>query len=197
MEGTQHSGPRFTWSIGASPETKKFAGLERALCNIQWSTEFAEARINHINFEQCLTSNWKKDTPLYPLIDQLASALNAWNKNVFGNLFHQKNQIQTRLKKSRVEAINDGNQNTHDYHLSTIVTSRIVTLQDAQGNWIIGDDNVQAMVRDFFRSLFTKEEGHYHNHLLPRGEFPPLSEDDLLYLEQTFTTTKVEKLYST
>ena len=48
MEGTQHSGPRFTWSTGASLETKTFARLERALCNIQWSTEFTEARVMHL-----------------------------------------------------------------------------------------------------------------------------------------------------
>jgi len=41
-------GPEFTWSRGTNPETRKYARLDRALCNRQWSTYFPEASVQHL-----------------------------------------------------------------------------------------------------------------------------------------------------
>ncbi|KAJ8446351.1 hypothetical protein Cgig2_005882 [Carnegiea gigantea] len=40
--------PRFTWARGNSVETKKYARLDRGLCNEQWRVRFAEANIHHL-----------------------------------------------------------------------------------------------------------------------------------------------------
>ncbi|KAJ8423447.1 hypothetical protein Cgig2_008936 [Carnegiea gigantea] len=42
------SGPRFTWSTGNTISSKKFARLDRALCNSLWRSNFAEASVRHL-----------------------------------------------------------------------------------------------------------------------------------------------------
>jgi len=42
------SGPLFTWSCGLNPETRKYARLDRALCNQSWRMRFQEAGIRHL-----------------------------------------------------------------------------------------------------------------------------------------------------
>jgi len=45
-----------------------------------------------------LQENWKSDTPLYPHLFQLSEALTKWNREVFGNLYHRKKQLWTRIE---------------------------------------------------------------------------------------------------
>ena len=43
-----YSGPKFTWSRGLSPGTRKEARLNRALCNAQWRLKFQEGAVRHL-----------------------------------------------------------------------------------------------------------------------------------------------------
>jgi len=114
--------------------------------------------------------------PLYPLLSQVAKALDEWNRYVFGNLFRRKRELWHRIEgiqdkwphnhnpylikleaslrkeldevlgqietfwfqKPRTEAIQDGDRNTHFYHLSTVIrrkVNHIEVLQDQYGNF--------------------------------------------------------------
>ncbi|KAJ8448033.1 hypothetical protein Cgig2_028909 [Carnegiea gigantea] len=42
------SGPEFTWCRGIKPEHRKYARLDRGLCNLQWRLRFEEASIRHL-----------------------------------------------------------------------------------------------------------------------------------------------------
>jgi len=42
------TGPPFTWSRGLNPDTKKYARLDRGLCNQEWRLLFEEARVLHL-----------------------------------------------------------------------------------------------------------------------------------------------------
>jgi len=41
------SGTQFTWSRGLNPDTRKYARLDRGLCNQAWRMRFQEAGIRH------------------------------------------------------------------------------------------------------------------------------------------------------
>ncbi|KAJ8425948.1 hypothetical protein Cgig2_010114 [Carnegiea gigantea] len=59
-------------------------------------------------------------------------------------------------QKSRTEAIQDRDTNMRYYHLSTVIrrrTNHIEALQNTQGTRFWDDDNIKAMVRDFFVDL--------------------------------------------
>ncbi|KAK9735525.1 hypothetical protein RND81_04G210400 [Saponaria officinalis] len=47
-----YSGPPFTWSRGNSPETRKWARLDRALRNQQWRMMYDEASVRHLLHNQ-------------------------------------------------------------------------------------------------------------------------------------------------
>ena len=72
-------------------------------------------------------------------------------------LRNERNMILDQIdvfwfQKSRVDWIRDSDRNTHFYHLSTIIRrrfNRIDVLQDDEGTWIEGKDEVQATVRNF------------------------------------------------
>ena len=42
------SGPRYTWTRGNTVETRKYARLDRGLCNEQWRMRFEEASVHHL-----------------------------------------------------------------------------------------------------------------------------------------------------
>jgi len=42
------TGPPFTWSRGLNPETKKYARLDRGLCNQDWRLLFEDAGVHHL-----------------------------------------------------------------------------------------------------------------------------------------------------
>lgn len=44
----EFSGPSHTWARGDSRETRRSAGLDRALCNGDWGLAFDNARVKHL-----------------------------------------------------------------------------------------------------------------------------------------------------
>ena len=42
------SGPKFTWARGLSPNTRKEARLDRALCNSEWQVRFQDGTVQHL-----------------------------------------------------------------------------------------------------------------------------------------------------
>ncbi|KAJ8446645.1 hypothetical protein Cgig2_002807 [Carnegiea gigantea] len=53
-----YSGPEFTWTRRNSIETRKYARLDRALCNPTWRTRFQEGAVQH------LLQNYSNHSPL-------------------------------------------------------------------------------------------------------------------------------------
>ncbi|KAK9716041.1 hypothetical protein RND81_06G207300 [Saponaria officinalis] len=129
-----YSGPDFTWSRGNSATTRKWARLDRAICNSAWRVMFAEGSLRHLlqnqsdhcpiivytngfapipsvlrpfrfqaawlchtKFSEFVESNWKNDQPLIPFVYSFADKLQAWNKNVFHNIFERKKSLERRL----------------------------------------------------------------------------------------------------
>ncbi|XP_074284000.1 uncharacterized protein LOC141608557 [Silene latifolia] len=85
------SGPEYTWSRGHSVQTRKWARLDRAICNSSWRTLFAEGSLRHLG------KNWNNDEAFFPFIHHFASKLQQWNKDVFHNIFAKKRSLERRL----------------------------------------------------------------------------------------------------
>lgn len=44
----EFSGANHTWSRGLTPETRRSARLDRALCNGEWGCRFTNAEMKHL-----------------------------------------------------------------------------------------------------------------------------------------------------
>ncbi|XP_021773265.1 uncharacterized protein LOC110737202 [Chenopodium quinoa] len=74
------------------------------------------------------------------------------------NVLDQEETIWFR--KSRLDAICDGDRNTRFFHVSTIIrrrNNRIETLQDSSGDWVTDHEQVKSMVLEYWRNFFQDE----------------------------------------
>ncbi|XP_056698701.1 uncharacterized protein [Spinacia oleracea] len=127
-------GASHTWARGLSPETRRSAWLDKALCNGDWGLRFDKAKVKHLlashsdhcpifispngfalmnslsrpfrfqatwisheNFNDFVSEKWNNSSSLIHALSQLAEDLQEWNRNVFGNIFHQKRKILARI----------------------------------------------------------------------------------------------------
>ena len=58
---------------------------------------FLAAWLSHSHFEQLVHENWSPIAPLSRKLQHLASNLERWNRDVFGNLFFRKRQLWARI----------------------------------------------------------------------------------------------------
>ena len=59
--------------------------------------KFQAAWMSHEQFQTFLSANWQTEEPLGVALQDLAQKLQNWNKEVFGNIFHQKRHLMARL----------------------------------------------------------------------------------------------------
>ncbi|GAA0184786.1 hypothetical protein LIER_32074 [Lithospermum erythrorhizon] len=63
--------------------------------------------------------------------------------------------------KSKEKHLKDGDKNSKFFHISTKLRRRknlILGMEDSEGTWQIGADNVEAIVLDYFRTIFSANE---------------------------------------
>lgn len=58
---------------------------------------FQATWISHENFNDFVSEKWNNSSSLIHALSQLAEDLQEWNRNVFGNIFHQKRKILARI----------------------------------------------------------------------------------------------------
>ncbi|KAK4260876.1 hypothetical protein QN277_003939 [Acacia crassicarpa] len=64
------------------------------------------------------------------------------------------------FQKARTEWIAKGDRNTRYYHIKTKIrrrNNRVLTLQDNNGNWVVGENDVKNLVVSYFKSLFQED----------------------------------------
>lgn len=59
---------------------------------------FEAAWLLHKDFDTFLRNNWRTDTNFSEAAKKLEENLKKWNKETFGNIFHRKNILLTRLQ---------------------------------------------------------------------------------------------------
>jgi len=95
-----------------------------------------------------------------------------------------------------MEEIRDGDRSTCSYYASTIVRRRrnqIEMLQDPMGNWLTDDENIKAMVQNFFKNLYSNEGTPCTPYLLPHNYFPMLSCEEMPDLSRPFIESDIKK----
>ncbi|CAL1356849.1 unnamed protein product [Linum trigynum] len=88
-----------------------------------------------------------------------------------------------------------GEQNTSFVHQQATRRrrrNRILTLRGSNGEWIDNVEQLQAMVVDFYRLLYTQEEGD-HEDLMPKGSFPRLNQEEIMSLFRPFHISDLHK----
>ena len=59
---------------------------------------FQAAWMTHNQFEKLVKEKWMAGTPISTNLDNLATALSIWNREVFGNLYSRKRQLWARIE---------------------------------------------------------------------------------------------------
>lgn len=59
--------------------------------------KFQATWLTHEHFQEFLKDKWNPNNPLVPALANLAHELKNWNKEVFGNIFHQKKRLLARI----------------------------------------------------------------------------------------------------
>ncbi|KAL2902361.1 hypothetical protein RDABS01_027443 [Bienertia sinuspersici] len=58
---------------------------------------FQAAWLTHEKFQEFVDSNWSNDIPLVPFLKQFSEKLQAWNGEVFHNIFRKKKELLARI----------------------------------------------------------------------------------------------------
>lgn len=69
-------------------------------------------------------------------------------------------------QRSKVYWLADGDTNSKFFHASASARKRkntIKQLRDSSGNWITSQEDLCALVRDYFTSIFSSQHGDYHS----------------------------------
>ncbi|XP_061364604.1 uncharacterized protein LOC133308038 [Gastrolobium bilobum] len=101
------------------------------------------------------------------------------------------------FQKSRGEWIREGDRNTKYYHTSTIIRrkrNKILKLQDDKGNWVIEEENLINLARDFFLKLF-REDSKDACWFQTNNSWPSLKMDHIDMLETELTLEEVKKAF--
>ncbi|KAJ8444073.1 LOW QUALITY PROTEIN: hypothetical protein Cgig2_030930 [Carnegiea gigantea] len=121
-------GHKFTWVKENNEATQKCARLDRALCNVESRTQFHEG--SHLLY------NYADPLPLLISTCGFAQLLRSPNPFRFQVVWTTHEGFG---KKSRVEAIRDGNRNTRYFHMNTVIHWKfnlIEVLQYDEGEWV-------------------------------------------------------------
>nr|KYP46870.1 Transposon TX1 uncharacterized [Cajanus cajan] len=97
-------------------------------------------------------------------------------------------------QKSRSKWLTFGDRNTHFFHCSTIIRRRknhILSIQDTNGSWVYTKDNLESMVTNFYRDLFSSDGGYQP---LPLSNlFPKLNEVQLQELSKEVCSYEIRR----
>ncbi|KAL8159829.1 hypothetical protein V2J09_001366 [Rumex salicifolius] len=190
--------------------------------------KFQAAWLMHNEFQSFVAGHWETDKELPSALANLAFHLDAWNRDVFGNLFRRRDRFWRRIEgvqkklcirssrsllcldrelrheldsvldqiqvfwvqKARTDVLRDGDQNTKFFHTCAVVRrkrNKIEGLFDDQGIWHDDPVELQRMVVNHFKMLFSEEVGREGLVDALRGHFPALSERDLSSLEREYS----------
>ena len=72
-----------------------FVPLQTITCPFK----FQAAWMSHENFQTFLNENWNKEERLGLALQDLAQKLQSWNKEIFGNIFHQKTSFASQISR--------------------------------------------------------------------------------------------------
>ncbi|KAL8128558.1 LOW QUALITY PROTEIN: hypothetical protein V2J09_017713 [Rumex salicifolius] len=188
------SGPQFTWS------------RDHALILMNSSGSNPAAWMMHDEFQKFVAKHWEAGTNLLSALSNLEVHLNAWNSDVFGNLFRQgirrnlcsvvsrglmnlEKQLREELDvvqdqiytfwKARTDVLRNGDCNTKFFHACVVVRqkrNKIEGLYHSKGDWFEDPKDLQNMAASHFVDLFTTDESLVGPIDLPRGQFPTLNE---------------------
>lgn len=90
------------------------------------------------------------------------------------------------FQRSRAKWLTDGDRNTRYYHLKAITRKRkncISMLRDANGAWTDDDAELQNMVNNFYKNLFT-DNNKEHVWFQTRFTYPTLTEENIQHLDE-------------
>ncbi|CAL1405408.1 unnamed protein product [Linum trigynum] len=99
------------------------------------------------------------------------------------------------FQRSSEKWVKMGEQNTSYFHQQATRRRRrnkIMALRNANGDWIENQENLKDLVVQFYRLLYTQEEGIYEDRM-PKNRFPRLLQDDLLSLLRPFHISDFHK----
>ncbi|KAL8130256.1 hypothetical protein V2J09_019411 [Rumex salicifolius] len=103
------------------------------------------------------------------------------------------------FQKSRENWIEMGDRNNKFFHNSTIIRrrrNRISALRIDDEKWQTDPEQLEDMAVNFFTDLYTLPIQEAQNHILPRGGFPPLTDEILAQLSHVLEREEIWKAVS-
>ncbi|XP_019152396.1 PREDICTED: uncharacterized protein LOC109149189 [Ipomoea nil] len=97
------------------------------------------------------------------------------------------------FQKSKEDWILSGDLNTKYYHAATMVRrtrNKVYGLKDDNDNWVSEKAKLEAMVQNYFKGLYRKENEE-SNHDDFTGMFPPIQEEQWLHMNRQVTKDEV------
>lgn len=85
------------------------------------------------------------------------------------------------FQKARTQWLRDGDRNTSYYHTKTNIRrrrSRVKSLKNDNNLWVENDEEVKAMVNEFFKGLFREEEVERHRTAGQPHSWPLVSSEE-------------------
>lgn len=110
-----------------------------SLGNIAWAT--------HPDFSQFIKDNWNKEGDIEGNKKELASKLQEWNKNTFGNIFQRKKRVLARLDGVQRSMSNQPradlirlNKNLQNELQEILLQEELLWFQRSREDWITSGD---------------------------------------------------------
>jgi hypothetical protein len=139
---------------------------------------------------------------------RLAGVQNSmYNGNRYGGLRRLEDKLQKELydilrkeelmwfQRSRAKWLSDGDRNTRYYHVKTVNRRRqnnVIMLRDDSGSWVDNVDQLQSMVNNFYKQLFTLEHAG-SDWVESVISYPGLDAAELQSLEADITFEEVQR----
>ncbi|KAJ4839764.1 hypothetical protein Tsubulata_022251 [Turnera subulata] len=180
-------GPKFTWFRGMLRRR-----LDRALANDSWRQRFDDASVFHLprvksDHRAILVPSFREAVKVWnatqfgnvfrqkrALLNRLRGIELALDRSsnwfllrLEAKLRSEYEQLLVReeliwLQKSRCRWLQQGDRNTHFFHMSTKIRrkrNRIEALQDHNGEWLYDTASLKQMAVSFYHRLYTEEGG--------------------------------------
>ncbi|XP_062007342.1 uncharacterized protein LOC133724594 [Rosa rugosa] len=172
-----YNGASFTWSNGQVKER-----LDRGFCNGDWRTKKKIAGKNRWDSKVllCIKDN--------QFLRKLEHSLTQQYETI------RDHEAMLWKQKSREKWIKDGDRNTKNFHITTMVRRRRNKIDDlfyANGVWSEAPDNMKNTAMMFFQKLFAYEEGPDLRILIP-SIFPTIEHSRLDDLATPVTAAEIK-----
>ncbi|GAU46050.1 hypothetical protein TSUD_191210 [Trifolium subterraneum] len=156
---------------------------------------FEKAWMYHKAYGDMVKQHWNKEKTLPARVNYMADEFSKWQRDLQQELtLVLKQEEAVWFQKSRSQWIKDGDRNTRYYHVKTIKRRRqnkIIMLRNDQNEWVEEEENLKAMVNNYYKRLFAAPENNIQWQQ-NRYSYPNISESEYDCLKENISSLEVK-----